>query len=83
LKTIVTGEGVVVAAQCTPGQLTQYQIEKPDGDHFWAHRDELNTPWRERVGLGPHQRFRLVGIGLSTFREREDAAAQPGSATFT
>jgi len=38
------GEGVVVAAQCTPGQLTQYRIEKPDGDHFWAQRDELTMP---------------------------------------
>jgi hypothetical protein len=38
------GEGVVIAAQCTPGQLTQYRIAKPDGDHFWAQRDELNTP---------------------------------------
>lgn len=37
------GEGVVVAGQCTPGQLTQYRIEKPDGDHFWAQRDELGT----------------------------------------
>lgn len=39
-----SGEGVVIAAQCTPGQLTQYQIEKPDGDHFWAQRDELSVP---------------------------------------
>jgi quercetin dioxygenase-like cupin family protein len=38
------GEGVVVAAQCTPGQLTQYRIEKPDGENFWAQRDDLNTP---------------------------------------
>lgn len=38
------GEGVVIAAQCTPGVLTQYRIEKPDGDHFWAERDELNIP---------------------------------------
>jgi len=38
------GEGVIVEAQCTPGQLTQYRVEKPDGDHFWAQRDELNTP---------------------------------------
>ena len=37
------GEGVVVGAQCTPGQLTQYRIEKADGEHFWAQRDELNT----------------------------------------
>lgn len=38
------GAGVVVAAQCTPDQLTQYRIEKPDGEHFWAQRDELSTP---------------------------------------
>jgi hypothetical protein len=38
------GEGVVVGAKCTPGQLTQYCIEKADGAWFWAQRDELNTP---------------------------------------
>jgi hypothetical protein len=38
------GEGVVVGAQCTPGQLTQYRVEKPDGAYFWAQRDEFNTP---------------------------------------
>jgi hypothetical protein len=38
------GEGTLVAAQCTPGQLTQYRVEKPDGDHFWAQRDELSAP---------------------------------------
>jgi len=31
---------------------------------------------RERVGLGPHQRFRLVGVGLSNFSDPEDASAQ-------
>jgi len=36
-----SSEGVVVAAQCTPGQLTQYRIEKSNGDHFWAQREEL------------------------------------------
>ena len=35
--------GVVVAAQCTPGQLTQYRIERPDRERFWAQRDELST----------------------------------------
>ncbi len=38
------GDGVVVGAQCTPGQLTQYRVEKPNRDRFWAQRDELNTP---------------------------------------
>ena len=32
---------------------------------------------RERVDLGPQQRYRLVGIGLSNFREPEVAPAQP------
>jgi hypothetical protein len=38
------GEGVVVAAQCTPGQLTQYRVERSDGERFWAQREELSTP---------------------------------------
>ena len=36
---------------------------------------------RERVGLNPRQRFRLVGVCLSNFRDREDASVQP--ALFT
>jgi DNA polymerase-4 len=36
---------------------------------------------RERVGLNKHQRFRLVGVGLSNFCDPEDASAQP--ALFT
>jgi len=32
---------------------------------------------REKVNLNPQQRYRLVGIGLSNFREAEDTAAQP------
>jgi DNA polymerase-4 len=32
---------------------------------------------RERVGLASQQRFRLVGVGLSNFREPDDACAQP------
>ena len=31
---------------------------------------------RERVSLSPHQRFRLVGVGLSNFCDPEDASAQ-------
>ena len=38
------GEGVVVGAKCTPGQLTQYCVEKADGERFWAQREELKTP---------------------------------------
>ena len=32
---------------------------------------------RERVGLDSHQRFRLVGVGLSNFRSPDDASDQP------
>jgi DNA polymerase-4 len=32
---------------------------------------------RERVDLGSQQRYRLVGVGLSNFREAEDTAEQP------
>jgi len=32
---------------------------------------------RERISLGPKQRFRLVGVGLSNFRESDDPSAQP------
>src|SRR5215471_3726523 len=31
---------------------------------------------RDRVGLNPEQRFRLVGVGLSNFRDPEDPSAQ-------
>src|SRR5580692_2667570 len=31
---------------------------------------------RERVDMGPRQRFRLVGVGLSNFREPEEVTAQ-------
>jgi DNA polymerase-4 len=31
---------------------------------------------RERVDLGPEQRYRLVGVGLSNFREPQTSAAQ-------
>jgi DNA polymerase-4 len=32
---------------------------------------------RERVALSPQQRFRLVGVGLSNFRDPEEASVQP------
>jgi DNA polymerase-4 len=31
---------------------------------------------RERVGLDPGQHFRLIGVGLSNFREKEDSSEQ-------
>jgi murein endopeptidase len=38
------GEGVIIGAQCTPGELTQYRIETSDGERFWAQRNELTMP---------------------------------------
>ncbi len=38
---------------------------------------EIALKLRERVTLGPNQRYRLVGIGLSNFREPEQIGPQP------
>jgi DNA polymerase-4 len=38
---------------------------------------EIALKLRERVDLGPRQRYRLVGVGLSNFCEAEEAASQP------
>jgi DNA polymerase-4 len=38
---------------------------------------EIALKLRERVDLGPQQRYRLVGVGLSNFRDPEDTTAQP------
>jgi DNA polymerase-4 len=38
---------------------------------------EIALKLRERVDLGPRQRYRLVGVGLSNFREAEEATGQP------
>jgi DNA polymerase-4 len=45
-----------------------------------SSRDELTEialKLRERVDLGRQQRYRLVGVGLSNFRDSEDTASQP------
>jgi DNA polymerase-4 len=38
---------------------------------------DISLALRERVGLARHQLFRLVGVGLSNFREPGDAPGQP------
>jgi DNA polymerase-4 len=38
---------------------------------------EIALKLRERVDLGPQQRYRLVGVGLSNFREPHEAESQP------
>jgi hypothetical protein len=38
------GDGRIVGALCAPmARLTQYWVQKPDGERFWATRDELTT----------------------------------------
>jgi DNA polymerase IV len=49
-------------------------------DHAVSSCEELTEialKLRDRVDLGPHQRYRLVGVGLSNFRKAEDNEAQP------
>jgi DNA polymerase IV len=38
---------------------------------------DLALRLRERLALGPQQRFRLVGLGLSKFRDPEQGPTQP------
>lgn len=48
--------------------------------------DELTSialSLRERISLGPRQRFRLVGVGLSNFHDPENARLQPVLHDFT
>ena len=37
------GEGDVIGAQCTPGDLTQYRIQKQDGKRFWGQLADLEV----------------------------------------
>jgi len=37
-----SGEGVVVGARCSPSnRITQYWVQKANGDRFWASLQEL------------------------------------------
>jgi DNA polymerase-4 len=38
---------------------------------------EIALRLRERIDLNPGQRYRLVGIGLSNFGDREETALEP------
>ena len=38
---------------------------------------EIALHLRERVDLGPHRRYRLVGVGLSNFHEAKEMTGQP------
>jgi DNA polymerase IV len=49
-------------------------------DNVLSSSDELTEialELRDRVDLAPQQRYRLVGVGLSNFRDAEDDEAQP------
>ena len=37
------GEGKIIGAQCTPGELTQYRVEKQDGSKFWDRPEALTA----------------------------------------
>ena len=62
-----TSEFKILTRSHTPGSPPSSQEELTD----------IALKLRERVDLGPQQRYRLVGVGLSNFREPEDTAAQP------
>ena len=64
---VKTSEFKILTRSHTPGSPPSSQEELTD----------IALRLRERVDLGLQQRYRLVGVGLSNFREPEDAAAHP------
>jgi DNA polymerase-4 len=62
-----TGEFKILTRSHTPGSPPSSCEELTD----------IALKLRERVNLSPQQRYRLVGIGLSNFREPEDTTTQP------
>jgi DNA polymerase-4 len=62
-----TGEFNILTRSHTPG------VPPASCDELTA----IALGLRDRVDLGPQQRFRLVGVGLSNFREPEDAPSEP------
>jgi DNA polymerase-4 len=62
-----TSEFKILTRSHTPGSPPSSQEELTD----------IALKLRERVDLGPQQRYRLVGVGLSNFRESEERIAQP------
>ncbi len=61
-----TGEFKILTRSHTPGSPPSSCEELTD----------IALSLRERVELSPQQRYRLVGIGLSNFQDREEDAAQ-------
>ena len=43
----------------------------------WEELAEIALKLRERVDLGPQQRYRLVGVGLGNFGEQQGSVSQP------
>ena len=62
-----TSEFKILTRSCTPDTPPSSCEELTD----------IALKLRERVALGPQQRYRLVGVGLSNFREDERTRAQP------
>jgi len=68
---------------CDRGVVTEVRRVDHSTDETICHaqasvgRDEFSLALRERVELSTEQCFRLVGIGLSNFREPEATQAQP------
>jgi DNA polymerase IV len=62
-----TSEFKILTRSCTPGT--------PPSS--CAELTEIALQLRERFESDPQQRYRLVGVGLSNFRDLVDAAGQP------
>jgi hypothetical protein len=61
----------VVAVYCRALQSTGRER-----DNSIEELTDIALKLRERVNLSSHQRYRLVGVGLSNFREAEPSTSQ-------
>jgi hypothetical protein len=60
------GEGTVIGARCSPAnQLTQYWVQKPNGERFWATFQELKPIGPEPPMTAPNKSDRSAGKRVS------------------
>jgi DNA polymerase IV len=72
---------VVLKLKTSDFKILTRSLTPPSPPSSCEELTSLALSLRERVGLNPAQRFRLVGVGLSNFRDSEAASGQ--SALFT
>jgi DNA polymerase-4 len=68
---------VVLKLKTSEFKILTRSYTPPSPPSSCAELTSIALSLRDRVGLAPEQRFRLVGVGLSNFRDPDPASAQP------